>query len=215
MAARFDNGGARGPGRRTPSFRGGQPEIGGLTPSEWKLLERAPRKRPRWDLADVAGKIWNAPNTALGLGYGLAGYAAGQAYRLLPGDQPDPRIQIGNNAVEFIHNPGGGKSAITIGNTIAYGGDPYDPKDEVHYDGGKIRMDWENGHTVMEHERPHTYQGQQLGPFYLPSNLLGGLRALIHDRDDEGRPNWHGEHNWNERGPQSNPPRPWSSKIVR
>lgn len=163
---------------------------------------------------DVLGKVWNAPNTAIGLGYGLAGYAAGQLNRLRPGDQPDPRIRVGNNAVEFVNNPFGGAGAITLGNTITYDGDPYDPNDEGW--NGYRRV---TGQDVRDHERQHTYQGQQLGPLYLPSNLLGGLRALAHDRyvDPEGksRPDWHGARNWNERGPQSNPPRPWSPKIVR
>lgn len=61
--------------------------------------------------ADIAGKVWNLPNTAIGLGYGLAGYAAGQVNRLRPGDQPDPRIQFGHNAVEFINNAAGGVAA--------------------------------------------------------------------------------------------------------
>lgn len=175
-----------------------------------KALANAPRLA-----GDVLGKAWNAPNTAIGLGYGLAGYAVGQLDRLKPGNQPDPRIRFGHNAVEFINNPAGGVSAITLGNTTTYRGDPYDPRDRVHYDGGELPMNWENGHTPMEHEEPHTYQGQQLGPLYLPSNVLGGLRALFLDRDDEGRPNWHGTHNWNERGPQSNPPRPWAREITK
>ena len=146
--------------------------------------------RRRWDLPDIAGKIWNAPNTALGLGCGLAGYAAGQAYRLLPGDQPDPRIQFGHNAVEFINNPAGGVSAITIGNTTTYKDDPHALGDEDY----------------MGHERAHTDQGQQLGPFYLPSNLLGGFLGVVRDRS------WHGPSNWNERGPQETPPRPWPAR---
>ena len=76
-------------------------------------------------LGDLAGKVWNLPNTAIGLGYGLAGYAAGQLNRLRPGDQPnDPRIQFGNNAVEFVNNPLGGGRAVTLGNSITYRDDP-------------------------------------------------------------------------------------------
>ena len=93
-----------------------------LSLSEYLTLADAPKlkDRPRVDMRDLAGKLWSAPNTALGLAYGLAGHAVGQANRLRPGDQPDPRIQVGNNAVEFVNNPFGGVSAITLGNTITY-----------------------------------------------------------------------------------------------
>ena len=154
-------------------------------------LADAPRRRQAGpDLPDVAGKLWNLPNTVLGLGYGLAGHVAGELNRLRPGDQPDPRIQFGHNAVEFINNPAGGVSAITIGNTTAYNDDPYREHDEDY----------------MAHERAHTIQGQQLGPGYLPSNILGGALGLIRDGE------WHGPSNWNERGPQENPPRPWPAR---
>ena len=49
----------------------------------------------------------------------------------------------------------------------------------------------------------HTYQGEQLGPFHLPSNVLGGLNSVVRG---EG---WHGPGNWNEAGPLRNSPRPW------
>ena len=29
------------------------------------------------------------------------------------------------------------------------------------------------------HEMQHTYQGQVLGPLYLPSNILGGIAGMI------------------------------------
>jgi hypothetical protein len=69
--------------------------------------------------------------------------------------------------------------------------------------------------SVQEHERQHTIQGQQLGPFYLPSNLLGGGLALLRDRDDEKNRDWHGPSNWNERGPQQIPPAPWPRRAGR
>ncbi len=175
------------------------------------MLAQAPKlkDRGRVDVRDLAGKLWSAPNTALGLAYGLAGHAVGQANRLRPGDQPDPRIQVGNNAVEFVNNPFGGVGAITLGNTITYGGDPLDPKDEFFTRKGTQPWSVEQGREFVEHERQHTVQGQQLGPFYLPSNLLGGLNGLLRDRD------WHSPHNWNERGPYSEPPRPWARKATQ
>lgn len=89
-----------------------------------RLVENVTALAKAPGLADAAGKIWNGPNTAIGLGYGLAGYAAGQLNRLRPGDQPDPRIRIGNNAIEFLNNPAGGVGAVTLGNTTTYSGDP-------------------------------------------------------------------------------------------
>jgi hypothetical protein len=183
---------------------------------EREALERAPKRkdrpgRPFGSVSDVAGKVWSLPNNALGLGYGLAGYAAGQLNRLRPGDQPDPRIQFGNNAVEFVDNPFGGEGAITLGNTITYSGDPYDPNDE-----GWAGYRATYGHPVQEHEKQHTYQGQQLGPLYLPSNIAGlGLSLARRERDKFDQVSGHGSSNWNERGPQMIPPRPWAAKDSR
>lgn len=140
----------------------------------------------------ILGKIWNAPNTALGLLYGGLGYVAGKAMGT------DPHISIGGNAIEFTNNPFGGVGAITLGNTTTYS-PGLSPND----------VDPETGVPVWEHEKQHTYQGEVLGPLYLPSNLIGGLSALLFDRDKHGDRNWHGEHNWNETGPQMNPPKPW------
>jgi hypothetical protein len=172
-----------------------------LTLDDHLALARAPKLNSsvRGKAADVAGKIWNSPNTVLGLGYGVAGYGLGQLKRLLPGDQPDPRIQAGHNAVEFINNPLGGVGAITIGNTTTYADDPFSPEGRKAW----RQTEMNEGHPVWEHEQKHTIQSQQLGPLYLPSNLLGGLNAKLHGED------WHGAHNWNEQGPKMNPPRAW------
>lgn len=180
-----------------------------LTLEDQLMIQRAPKLPPgdrrRVDWKDIAGKVSASPNTALGLGLGAVGYGLGQLNRLRPGDQPDPRVQIGHNAVEFIHNPlmfG----ALTLGNTTNYAGDPYDANDRFWYGEGRPPMD---GDKIQRHEGTHTYQSQQLGPAYLVSNMLGGAAGLLFDRDKEGRPDWHGPHNWNERGPQMNLPRPW------
>lgn len=171
-------------------------------------LANAPKLRDRRvDVRDLAGKLWSAPNTALGLAYGAAGHLVGQANRLRPGDQPDPRIQVGNNAVEFVNNPFGGVGAITLGNTITYAGDPYDPNDPFFSREGTQPWSLEQGRELALHERQHTLQGQQLGPAYLPSNLFGGLSGLLRDGE------WGGDSNWNERGPYSEPPRTWSPKA--
>lgn len=150
--------------------------------------------------ADVAGKIWNSPNTALGAFYGGVGHAIGWAQHLAGRRADAPRVQVRDNALQFLNNPFGGVGAITIGNTTTYNDDPYGPAGRARWRG----REQIEGHPVWEHERQHTIQGQQLGPAYLPSNLLGGLNAVAHGED------WHGPHNWNERGPKLNPPRPWA-----
>ncbi len=153
--------------------------------------------------ADIADKIWNAPNTVVGLAYGGVGHMAG----LAAGTKP--YVTTGANAIQFRNNPLGGAGAITLGNTTTYDDDPADPNST-----------WSRYHKVhpepiWEHERQHTIQGQQLGPFYLPSNLLGGGLALLRDRDIDRRPDWHGPSNWNEWGPQETPPKPWPSRSRR
>ena len=161
-------------------------------------------------LGDAAGKVWNAPNTVLGAGYGSVGYAIGEVQHLLdPVKHAQPGVRWRDNAVQFTNNPLGGAGAITIGNTTTYRGDPYDPNDKFWYEQGGDPRTIENGHSIGEHEEQHTLQGQQLGPAYLPSNALGGLMGLMFDRDKHNKPDWHGRHNWNERGPMANLPTPW------
>jgi hypothetical protein len=159
----------------------------------------------RW-LADVAGKLWNSPNTVLGLAYGGLGMGVGAIARLARLQARAPGIRWRDNAFHFTHNPFGGVGAVTLGNTTTWIGDPYDPGDRIWHD-GRGRPLLEGGHTYPEHETAHTYQGQHLGPLYLPSNLLGGLAAMLHGET------WHGARNWNERGPQADPPRPWTRRA--
>lgn len=172
-----------------------------LTLEDQRAIALYGRNGPRSRAADIAGKVWAAPNTALGLAYGLAGHAVGKAMG------KDPRIGYGGNAIQFVNNPFGGASAITLGNATIWNGNPYD---RDHSDGpdwhdaeGRPRMDVDSSHTYPEHEEQHTRQSEQLGPLYLPSNLLGGAYGLVRDKQ------WHGEHNWNEAGPMSDPSRPW------
>lgn len=140
-------------------------------------------------LADIAGKVLNLPNTIIGLGYGGAGYVAGQINHALGGQKDAPGIQLGNNAIQFTNNPLAGLGAITIGNTEVFGGTPADTGAD--------------GNPMGQHEEQHTYQGQQLGPLYLPSNLLGGIAGEVLGGS------WHAPQNWNETGPQQTPPVPW------
>jgi RHS repeat-associated protein len=127
----------------------------------------------------AVGKLWNAPNTVLGLLWGAVGMLVGA------------RAGLGNNAVQFTDHPLMGDSAVTLGNAISYGGG-FGPETLAL---GDV--------PVGVHELQHTLQGQLLGPLYLPSNVVGGVAAVIRNGY------WHGSFNWNEVGPQSNPPRPW------
>lgn len=153
-------------------------------------------------------KAWNLPNTAAGLAYGGVGVILGFV-AVVWRRQPKPSVRLRDNAVQFTHNPMGGVGAITLGNALICRGDPYDPADRFWYPNGEDPATYENGHSIAEHELQHTYQGELLGPLYLPSNIAGGLNALLRGQG------WHGPHNWNERGPQANPPRPWLSNAFR
>ena len=93
--------------------------------------------------------------------------------------------------MQFTDTPFGGVGAITLGNVEVMNGKP-------------TPADRDGINQVGQHEEQHTYQAEQLGPFYLPSSILGGAAGLLIDGE------WHGQHNWNEVGPQKYPPVPWS-----
>jgi hypothetical protein len=143
------------------------------------------------DRGSVAAKIWNLPNSAIGAAYGGLGYLAGWPSKWLGLQEGAPGITTGNNAIQFTHNPlMAPDAAITLGNVQIFHGKPTDhPINDPT--------------TIGEHEEQHTYQGEQLGPLYLPSNILGGLAAELVDGY------WHGPHNWNEVGPRQPTPVPW------
>lgn len=156
---------------------------------------------------DVVGKLFNAPNTALGVTYGALGQAVGEIGHAVGLQEKRPKVFLRDNALQFTNNPFGGVGAITIGNATVWRDDPYDPQDRRWHTNGA--PDLEKGHTYPEHETQHTYQGERLGPLYLPYNIAGGLNALAHGQD------WHGSANWAERGPQGQPPQPWPPRRPR
>jgi len=144
-----------------------------------------------WDyVGDFLGKIWNAPNTAIGLTWGAAGYGV-SALSYVPWAlsfgyfQPldFPTISFGNNAIQFENHPLM-ITAITLGNTISYN-QPYTPQNSGI------------------HEYQHTIQGQWFGLFYLPANIIGGSSATLINGY------WHGPLNFMETGPQAEPSRPF------
>jgi len=132
------------------------------------------------------GKIWNAPNTAMGLAVGGLGIPFGA------------KPSFGNNALQFTNHPFMFGGDITIGNTICYN----------KFAGPNVEMDDQAPYLYGDHERQHTYQGEQLGPLYLPANFFGGISSLLTTGS------WHGN-NFMERGPLSVPPTPWPNGRMR
>lgn len=106
---------------------------------------------------DLAGKIWAAPFTALGL---LVGVVSLPFLR---------RISIGHNAIQFEGVPRllmWNSYASASGNVILYATDVL-PSDCIAQTGGLI--------PIGRHEEAHTYQYQVLGPLFgLVYLLLGG-----------------------------------------
>ena len=132
------------------------------------------------DLLDTAGKLWTLPNTALGVALGGAGTVVqGIGHVFNPTKYAAPGIGFGNNAIEFTNNAlvrdGWG---ITLGNAINYSPGSGGPT------------------AIGDHEQAHTYQAQQLGPFYLPAWLLGAGVAGVQGQDPFGSGNFmeHGPH---------------------
>ncbi len=117
-------------------------------------------------LLDLVGKLWNLPNTLLGLIYGILGHIAG----LVLGTRPF--VSLGNNAVQF-HNNALMLTAMTLGNVIIYG--PSRSPDASNC----CFCDSPPQHTVGREEYRHTLQGQILGPLYLPLHLIGGVMSIF------------------------------------
>jgi hypothetical protein len=138
--------------------------------------------------AQILGKIWNFPNTALGWVWGELGGLLGAA--------PDYGSS-GHNALVYEDHPFQKAGALTLGNTI------HVPNDIDEIFPGDTEPVW-------MHEIQHTYQGQQLGPLYLPSNILGQLSAF--GAALFTKMNYYDANmslNWNERGPYAKPSVPW------
>lgn len=168
-----------------------------LHPQKREVLEQAPQ-RP--GIGRVALRLWGAPNEVIGWTLGGAGHVAGGVAHRLGLTKRKPRIVRSPGKTEFVNNPFVPLGAVTFGHTTSFGDDPYDPADYARH---WKYLEAEEGHTVFDHEAAHMPQSDQLGPLYLFSNLAGGLTALVRDGD------WHGPHNWNERGPRMDPARPW------
>lgn len=115
-------------------------------------------------VADILGKLWASPCTLLGLLWGGAGYLLSR----LGGHQP--RLCLGNNAVQFIGNAGVfTRTALVMGNVIIYGRNANPVQCGVYGDACV---------QLGRHEQAHTYQYQVLGVlFVIIYFLAGGLRG--------------------------------------
>ena len=138
------------------------------------------------DPLSLGGKIWTLPNTVLGATYGGLWLIAGKIIGT------NPTISFSNNAMRFENNPLA-DGAVTIGNTISYGGRA----------GPDVPSPESDGHTYGDHEKRHTYQAETLGPLYLPATMTSLAAGKVLDG------NAHGPSSLMETGPQSDPPRPW------
>jgi hypothetical protein len=139
---------------------------------------------------DLLGKLWNLPNTMLGLIYGGAAFAIGR----FTGNRPF--LTVGNNALQF-HNCALMKSAMTLGNVVIYGCSCSPDRPNIPFANSPAC------HTVGREEFRHTQQGQILGPLYLPLHLIAGVLSVLRSPHPELRrpvDAWH-RNNFMEIGP--------------
>ena len=116
---------------------------------------------------DLAKKVWASPNTVLSVSWGLLGVTAGAMIGR------DVAITFDHNAIQFEGSPLVSR-AFTLGNAINY---PTVGSNE----GGPAAIldrsytgDFYNA-KIGDHEEPHTYQGENLGPFFLPVYVARGM----------------------------------------
>lgn len=105
----------------------------------------------------------------------------------LPFSKKKVRVKIAHNAICFYHHPFLSKNALglTIGNVILF----------------QFGSDIYKGIDLGEHEKQHTLQGEVLGIFYLPAHILCIIWYMLIRKTPLENPL--------ERGPYSNPPRPF------
>lgn len=122
---------------------------------------------------ELAGKLWALPNTLLGVALGSAGALTQEIGYLFGVTNNRPGIEIVGNAIEFTNNAFvDANTALALGNAIVYDPD-WGPTEE----GGMLNS------NVRNHETAHTYQSEMLGPFYLPTWIIGATVAWAQDKD--------------------------------
>ncbi len=126
-------------------------------------------QNPLDGLVDLAGKIWELPNTLLGLTAGVASLPFGSD------------ISFEHNAIVFNNFPWGPGGALTLGNTILSTEPQLTPNMIPTY---MARYDYLSGLPLPAnpyvdlggHEEAHTYQASVLGPLFIP---VYGLQSLF------------------------------------
>ncbi|MNF70770.1 hypothetical protein D3C84_526940 [compost metagenome] len=127
--------------------------------------ESAGLKKSLATIGGVVGKVWNLPNTMVGLVYGAVGYVGG----LIVGTSP--YVEFGGNEIRF-RNILFMSAAMTHGNVVLYGTST-SPDSQNNLFWGTV------GWTVGGEEGKHVIQGQILGPFYYPMHILGGVMSIF------------------------------------
>jgi hypothetical protein len=151
-------------------------------------------------LADLAGKAWASPNDVIGLTLGIAGMPGGA----MP--------SFGHNGIQFANNPlMFSQGAITFGNIMNFGAPFTDPAGNIILMGPNDPLEPGITWTFGDHEMQHTFQGQTLGPLYLPAYGIGMLGAFLQGQTGQGL---FEAANFMETGPwypitYGLPPRPW------
>ncbi len=130
--------------------------------------------------ANVMGKIWNAPNTAIGLGIGLLGLPLGAT------------ISFGNNAIQIENIPLMFLGALTLGNTTNY-----NPNMSPLTSGLHESMHTYQGEVTGPAYLPLNFVGMTASLFTYPVISLRGPSPV------------HGAANFMEIGPQAEPARVW------
>lgn len=114
-----------------------------------------------WPLL-LAGAVWTAPNTLIGLLLGLAGMPAGAR----------PHWSRRDCALVFHGWPWGPGGALTLGMVILHTGQSLDEICSTYeHQAGRCQ------HPPIrlgDHERAHVFQYLLLGPLFLPAYLLCG-----------------------------------------
>jgi hypothetical protein len=129
---------------------------------------------------NLAGKIWNLPNTAVGLGVSALVLAADLVQSTIltaitfKNHFKNIGFNFGNNAFQVRTGLNLGSlranGGLTIGNVILYNNSI--PEEDIisPYKGNpKVNLG--------RHEARHTFQGERLGIFYLPAMLWHGVAA--------------------------------------
>lgn len=115
----------------------------------------------------LAGSLWTAPNTLLGVLAGVAGTALGA------------RPAIGHGALVFFHFPWGPGGALTLGQVILCTGGSLEVTCLTYAQrAGQVDAACDEPVLLGRHERAHVLQYLALGPLFLPLYFAcGGIDA--------------------------------------